>query len=240
VRASKKLRGDELLLTNFAGTRLRMELDRIPLWRGDHVEVKQLAEDFARYVYLPRLKDPPVLLYAIGDGVSLLSWERDGFAFADSFDEIAGRYRGLRVMQRVDIGDPSSPALVVKPEVARRQLDAESVPKPGDGLPPTKPDPGGEVPPKPGKGKALPPEVPKPQPKRFHGAVGLDATRVGRDASKIADEVISHLVGLVGADVKVTLEIEAEIRFGVPDNVVRVVTENARTLKFTSQGFEKE
>ena len=64
--------------------------------------------------------------------------------------------------------------------------------------------------------------------------------RVGRDASKIAEEVISHLVGLVGARVTVNLEIEAEIPDGAPDNVVRTVTENSRTLRFTSQGFEKE
>ena len=53
MRASKKLRSDELLLTGFAATRLRMELDRVPLWRGDHVAIKQLVEDFARYLYLP-------------------------------------------------------------------------------------------------------------------------------------------------------------------------------------------
>jgi hypothetical protein len=70
--------------------------------------------------------------------------------------------------------------------------------------------------------------------------VTLDATRVGPDAGRIADEVISHLVGLVGSEVKVTLEIEAEISSGTPENVVRIVTENARTLKFTSQGFEEE
>ena len=62
----------------------------------------------------------------------------------------------------------------------------------------------------------------------------------GRDASKIADEVITHLVGLIGSSVRVTLEIEAEFPNGAPDNVVRVVTENSRTLKFTNQGFEKE
>ena len=39
--------------------------------------------------------------------------------------------------------------------------------------------------------------------------------------------MISHLSGLVGANVKVTLEIEAEIPNGAPDNVVRTVTENA-------------
>lgn len=77
-------------------------------------------------------------------------------------------------------------------------------------------------------------------PKRFHGSVNVDPTRVGRDAGRIADEVISHLVGLMGSDVKVTLEIEAEIPTGAPDSVVRTVTENSRTLKFTSQGFEEE
>ena len=79
-----------------------------------------------------------------------------------------------------------------------------------------------------------------PKPKRFHGSVSLDPTRVGRDASRIADEVLAHLVGLVGSTVKVSLEIEVEIPSGAPDNVVRTVTENSRTLKFTSQGFEAE
>ena len=52
--------------------------------------------------------------------------------------------------------------------------------------------------------------------------------------------MIAHLVGLVGAKVTVTLEVQAEVPEGVPENVVRTVTENSRTLKFTSQGFEKE
>jgi len=52
--------------------------------------------------------------------------------------------------------------------------------------------------------------------------------------------VIAHLSGLVGAEVTVTLEIEARIPSGAPDHVVRTVTENSRTLKFTSHGFEKE
>jgi hypothetical protein len=40
--------------------------------------------------------------------------------------------------------------------------------------------------------------------------------------------------------VTVTLEIEAHVPGGAPDNVVRTVTENSRTLKFSSQGFERE
>ncbi|NUQ36569.1 MAG: hypothetical protein HUU23_01980, partial [Caldilineales bacterium] len=75
-------------------------------------------------------------------------------------------------------------------------------------------------------------------PTRYYGAVTLDATRVGRDAGRIADEVIAHLAGLVGAKVTVTLEIEAELPDGAPEHVVRTVTENGRTLRFVSQGFE--
>ena len=63
---------------------------------------------------------------------------------------------------------------------------------------------------------------------------------MGRDASQIADEVIAHLAGLVGANVTVTMEIEAEIPDGAPEHVVRTVTENSQTLKFTNQAFEQE
>lgn len=75
---------------------------------------------------------------------------------------------------------------------------------------------------------------------RYHGAVALDAIRAGAEAGHVAEEVIAHLAGLVGATVRVTLEIEADMPNGVPDNVVRIVTENGRALKFTSQGFERE
>ena len=37
---------------------------------------------------------------------------------------------------------------------------------------------------------------------------------------------------VVGSCVTVTLEIEAAIETGAPENVVRTVTENSRTLKF--------
>ena len=77
-------------------------------------------------------------------------------------------------------------------------------------------------------------------PRRYHGSVQLDATRVGRDASRIADEVIAHLVGQVGAEVTVTLEIEARLPDGATEQLVRIVTENSRSLKFTDHGFERE
>jgi hypothetical protein len=242
VRVSKKLRNDELLLTAFAGTRLRMELDRVPLWRGNHVAVKQLAEDFGRYLYLPRLKDSAVLVGAVHDGTGLLTWQQDSFAYADSFDETADRYRGLRAGQRISLADTDTAGLLVKGDVARAQIDAvraqvaASARQDGGTI-------GGGQSPETVPGRSSAEATPKPvlvQPKRFHGTVTLDAARVGRDAARVAEEVIAHLAGLVGANVKVTLEVDAEIPSGAPDSVVRTVTENSRTLKFTSQGFEKE
>jgi len=245
VRACKKLRQDELLITGFASTRLRMELDRVPLWRGDNVTLKQLVDDFARYTYLPRLKNPAVLLAAIQDGLGLLLWQQDSFAYADSYDETSGRYRGLRCGRLVSISDANLSGMLVRPEPAYKQLETEIAASKGaaaggagspgmvtpGGGPPSELIPRGEEKPSP---------IETPKLRRFHGSVTLDPTRVGRDASRIADEVIAHLVGLVGSDVKVTLEIAAEMPSGAPENVVRTVTENARTLKFTDQGFESD
>ncbi len=240
VRASKKLRNDELLITSLAGTRLRMELDRIPLWRGNHVSIKQLADDFARYLYLPRLADTRVLVEAISSGFALLTWDHETFAYADSYDESAHRYQGLRCGQHVPIttGDTG---LLVRSEIARQQQEAEAKPIPSAqgqaGAGQRSGTTGGAAAAaKDGVAASKGPRAPK----RFHGSVELDPTRVGRDAGRIADEIIAHLAGLVGSEVKVTLEIDAQIPNGAPDHVVRTVTENSRTLKFTSQGFEEE
>ena len=128
VRTSKKLKNEESLILSFSPTRLRMELDRVPLWRGNDVSVKQLAEDFARYLYLPRLLSSKVLVETIRDGLGLLTWEQDSFAWADERDDIAQRYRGLRCGQSMNAPDPDSPALLVKPDVAVKQMANESKP----------------------------------------------------------------------------------------------------------------
>ena len=241
VRASKKLRSEELLVPALAGTRLRMELDRVPLWGGNHVEIRQLADHFARYLYLPRLAGPEILIRAIQDGLGLLLWTDESFAYADAFDEATSRYRGLRCGREVPLLDPASDGLLVKPEVAIAQQNAEpAAAATGAGVAETVPTGSAGSHAAEGTSPGPTPTPPEQKARRFHGAVTLDATRVGRDASQIADEVIAHLAGLVGAKVTVTLEIEAEIPSGAPDHVVRTVTENSRTLKFSSQGFERE
>ena len=235
VRAARRLKSDDLLIATFAGTNLRMVLDRVPLWRGDHVSVRQLVEDFACYLYLPRLQDPTVLLRAVAAGVGLLTWVNESFGYADSYDEDTGRYRGLRGGQALSLTDADVGGVLVTPGVTRQQLDSEQAatvvsPAPDGGrTDDSGPEPGPELAP-----------AADIRPTRFHGSVSLDATRAGRDASRIADEVITHLAGLVRANVTVTLEIDAEIPDGAPEHIVRTVTENSRTLKFNSHGFERE
>lgn len=233
VRASRKLKDEDKLRIKLAGTLLRMELDRVPLWRGNHVEIRQLVQDFARYLYLPRLKNPSVLIEAVKDGVALLSWERDSFAYADSFDQSMQRYRGLRVNQSIALSDAEPLGLLVKPEVAKRQLEEEREPELSGQMQVSE----GRVPAGTSERETKAQAVLR---RRFHGSVALNPIRVGSDAARIAEEVIVHLASLPSANVQVILEIEANVQPGVPDHVIRIVTENCRALKFTDHGFEEE
>lgn len=241
ARVSKKLRNEEQLIVNLAGTILQMHLNRVPLWRGNHVAVRQLVEDFAKYPYLPRVAGPDVIVRAIQDGVASTTWASDGFGFADAYDENAGRYRGLKGGVQLNVIDADSPGLVVEPVVAEAQVEkdraewagAASAGSAGAAPPGGAPASGNS-----GHGSSSPPVQKRPT--RFHGSVQLDPQRVARDATTIAQEVIAHLVGLVGSNVKVTLEIETSVPDGVPENVVRTVSENARTLKFGYQEFQED
>ncbi|MYE82983.1 MAG: ATP-binding protein [Gammaproteobacteria bacterium] len=241
-RAARRLLREELLVADLGPTVLRLHLDAIPLWRGDHVGVRQLIEDFGQYVYLPRLVRAEVLAGAVRAGVSLLTWERDAFAFADGFDEEAERYAGLRVMQ--DIGPVSdSRGVIVRSKVARKQLDLEAKPPPEPSVAPVEPYPDGEPGTSPDSAPEAPPldlgPAPRRVARRFHATATLRHSRIGPDASRIAEEVVSHLDGIVGSEVTVTLEIEVSVPDGVPEQVERVVTENCATLKFDAHSFEE-
>ncbi len=59
------------------------------------------------------------------------------------------------------------------------------------------------------------------------------------DTARIAEEVITYLVNQAGAEMTVTLEIEARLPNGASDQIVRIVTENGKALKFTNCEFEE-
>src|SRR5581483_1500606 len=239
-RASSRLVNDGALVEDYAATQLRQQLDRIPLWRGNDVPVRQLWDDFAQYPYLPRLRDAQVLCAAVQQGCGKLTWETETFAYAEGRDDATGRYHALRAGELV--GVRLETGLVVKPEAARRQLDADAAAAQAAraaGATSTiyAPNPTGNAQPvKNGSASyatdgATAPAT-GPTYTRYQGSVDLTPLRMGTEAARIAEEVIQHLLGVPGAKVAVTLEIAADLPQGVPDSVVRTVRENGRVLRF--------
>jgi hypothetical protein len=237
VRVAKKLRNEEALITEYSGARLRMDLDRIPLWRGGHITLRQLWSDYSQYLYLPRLRDSAVLLDAVRTGVALFTWSTDTFAYASAYDEQSGRYVGLAASQHVAVLLDAT-AVVVKPEVATRQFDEVEVPPGGPSLPPPgtepRPETGGGVT---GSGSTSAGCAPL-APRRFYGRVAVEPVRMLRDLGDIAESIVKQL-GRADASVTITVEIEATAEGGFSEEVRRSVDENARTLKFESHEFEE-
>lgn len=242
-RAFKKLKSEEFLVPALGSNILRKHIDKIPLWRGDHVPIQQLIEDFARYPYLPRLNNPQVLIAAINTGLGLISWQSETFAYAESHsesqDEKQARYNGLRCGSIITI-NPADTGLLVKPDIAYRQQEAQIAAQTNETLSSSAPQfTRATVEPEARHTSTVQPVIPKSL-KRFHGTVQLSPNRVGLDASKIGEEIITHFASLIGANVRITIEIEAEVPNGIPDSVIRIVTENSRTLKFQNHSFEDE
>jgi hypothetical protein len=197
---------------------------------------------------LPRLRDEDVLLAAIRDGLEHLTWQAETFAYAESWDEAGRRYKGLKAGQTARILVDGQ-SVLVKPEaaLAQQQADAKPGPSPvggdvGPGGSRTGAGGGdtgegtGTKPPVPGGRGPLPPPR---ELRRFHGSVRLDPVRLGRDVGQIAEEVVQHLTGIVGAEVEITLEIHAALPGGASEKLQRDVTENCRTLRFDQYGFEE-
>ncbi|MHB8696017.1 MAG: hypothetical protein ACYDHH_32795, partial [Solirubrobacteraceae bacterium] len=197
----------------------RIQLDRWLWTESPHVKLKQVAEQIGTYPYLPRLRDSNVLLDAVRDGVR----SRDYFGYATGVAD--GRYVGLSFGTSASAIYLDAESVLVKPELAAEQAAQQ----PAVVQPPSSPRT--EV-----AGRELPRRA-----TRFHGTVDLNPDRAGLDASKIANEVVSHLAALLGADVKVTLDIQATQKSsGFPTETIRTVIENTRALKFKDAGFEEE
>jgi hypothetical protein len=213
-----------------------MDLDRVPLCRGSSVSLKQLWSDYSQYLYLPRLRDSKVMLDAVRQGVALLTWDPDTFAYASAVEEPSGRYTGLVAGEHAAaVLDATS--VVVKADVAARQLAEERsavastfTPDPAvaDTETGIRPDPGSDT------------SATRPGPAaktRFYGRVSLEPVRMLRDLGEIADAIVTQL-GRADAEVKITIEVEAIAENGFDDDVRRTVSENARTLKFETHEFE--
>lgn len=237
-RTSRKLASEGNLATQFPPVMLRLKLDNelASRWADGHVMASTLWDDFAKYVYLPRLRDQDVLMATIEGGSASTTWQADGFAVAVGVDAATGRYLGLVAGSYPKSLTPT--ALLVRPEFAIGQQEAEEEERGRDGDSrdvdgPSKPDPddnGGGT----DTTERKPPVV-------FRGSVRLDTDRPVKAFGDISKEVLDHLASQVGVDLDVRIEVVAKKPDGFPDNTVRTVTENARTLKFDdASGFSEE
>lgn len=235
-RASSRIVAEGALVTKWSPMMLKKELDAY-LWsgvrEGDHVPLKQLRDDLARYLYLPRIRAARVLEETVRDGVA--SGEFFGYAQAVT---TGGRYEGLKLAEPGIVVYLDEQSVIVKPHIARKQLEVEAERQ----NPPTytpDPDPGNPVGDN-GDSGAAPPR--RETPTRtvatdFHGEVEIDPTKLGGSAGVISSEVVQRLTALLDADVKVKIIIEANVPEGIPENVRRDVSENCNTLRFVKSDF---
>lgn len=239
VKASLKLKEQDLLVNSLAGSILRQTMDRIPLWRGDHVSVRELVEDFATYPFLTRLRNSQVLLNAISDGSVSPTWQKDTFAVADGYDSVGGRYLTLTGGKPRRVNDSRSGLLLVKPETALKQIEKETpVPLDDDQVPtliktirPTTGSIGGNDP-----GES----VVQRKPKRYHGSANIRMDRPVKHLTEIINELVVHLTSLIHTDVKIQIEISAKSENGFEEKTIRTVIENGKVLGFDSNSFEEE
>ena len=243
AKAAAKVRDDAQLITKWSPILLKMELDNW-LWKKEsHISLKRVWECLATYLYLSRLRDSDVLLDTVREGI-----KTQAFGYANSVDD-TGRYNGLQFGSAGGSIYLDDESVLVKPDLAAAQLEADAAAKADSGHPQppksTSIGQGGRAPytTPGGQTTGAGPETPSTQaakPKRFYGTVNLDPIRAGRDAQQVIEEVVQHLTSLSDANVELTMEIQATFSDGVPDDVVRTVTENCRTLQFTTQEFEEE
>jgi len=259
VAAGERARSEELMITQYAATNLRRQIDEIPSFRNGwtHVSLKDLASWCSSYLYLPRLKNVGVLEESIQSGLRSTSWQLDAFAYADSYDEAANRYRGLAtgIEQLVAI-DMNGSAVLVHPDAAQRQfasdVDAQRAAQrqreqvtegaSSDGF---QSDTGieetdGEFVTSEKSFGVSPvggPPVKLQDPQRYFGSVTLNPQTLASQIREISQEVVSSLQGIYGAEVRISLEIEAIVPDGIPEERRRAVSEGSRALKFDQSEF---
>jgi predicted AAA+ superfamily ATPase len=237
-RIAKKLDSEERLITNYGGTRVRMDLDRIPLWTDrQDISVEALWKAYCQFPYLPRLASFDVLTAAIADGVAKLTWDTEAFAYAEAYD--GNRWVGLAAAQQVS---PRGSGLIVVPAAAKEQTEVEAkrvadfgrtrLPETGTGRAQAgeKDETSANRDPRPDVGGPLPPTS-------FYGKFALDRVRAIRQLEDILQSVVEYLNHADDSTVELTLEINANSS-GYNERDQRVVSENARQLSAKAQEFE--
>ena len=73
---------------------------------------------------------------------------------------------------------------------------------------------------------------------RYYGVFRVDAEKYGRDLTRLQQEILPHLADPETGDLTITVEVEATHPDGFTDEKIRILTENARVLKFERSEFD--
>jgi len=244
-RVTDKLIRSGLLASSVAARSIRLDMDQrlSSVWDRGHVSVGELWGYYCKYPYLTRMRDRSVLVDGVLSTLTSLMWDLEGFALADSYDEASGRYVGL-VLPSGDarFGQITDGSLLVAPSVAKAQTVPASAPgeETGEGTDVSRGGLGGSAFVD-GAGLERGVVVPdKAHNIRYFGVFRVDPERYARDLTRVSQEVLQQLAAVDGAQLDVTIEVHAKTPDGFPDDKVRVVLENARTLKFEQSSFEDD
>ena len=237
ARASKKLVAEEGLLVELGPSRLDRDLQKY-IWNDKpRLSLKDLREYLNRYIYLPRLKGQDVLIKAVQAAVSGML--PGPFAYAERWDEKSDTYLGLAIERAGNAPVViDSDSVIIKPDVAEAHRPAPS--QPGAGYAPGGADGGGPAPAPGGPGVEETPATPptEKKPTRFSGAVMISPERPARDIHQIVEAIVEQLTTLPGSEVRLRLEIEADVPGGLDRAKVRTLVENANTLGFVEKSVE--
>lgn len=239
-RCVKKIMQDELILAQWAPSLLEKELNDL-LWRDrDYLEVDKLWNYLCSYCYLPRLENFATLASAIRQGVS-----QEGL-FAYAAGKSGNGFDDLRLNEDCQI---EASGLLVKREIAAAQLEREkgAGPNPESCHMPEAPATASDLHngPRPantdsgtGAEKPAPQAEDSPKYTRFYLCADMDRSRLNRDVNKILTEVLNH----VGeeCELAIRLEVQGVAPQGFQAQTIRAASENCRTLKIASFGFERE
>ncbi len=219
-RASKRLVEEEGLLPELGPTRLDHELRKY-IWQDrNHIHLKDLQEYLDRHLYLPRMKDRSVLARTVSAAVGGLL--PGPFAYAERWDKASGTYQGLVIDKAKINAIIDNESVIVKPDIAREH---RSEPHVADETPDD-----GSITSTDGKN-------PSPDPTRFTGTVMISSERPARDIKQIVEAIVEQLTTIPDSEVRLKLEIDADIPSGLSSEKVRTVTENANTLGFIEKSI---
>jgi hypothetical protein len=213
---------------------IRMDLDSklSKAWESGHVNVGQLWAFYCSYPYLTRMKNRKVLADAISESLSGMMWEEEGFALSEGFESATGNYLGLVLPGAGGFfGAITDQTLLVKPEVAKAQMPTVVTPPVGIQ---------GETDSAPTAAIKTSGVVESKSNTRFFGVYEVDPERYSRDLNRLSQEILQHLSSIDEVDLDITIEIHAAVKDGFSPDKIRVILENARSLKFKQSSFEKD